>query len=94
MVPHSMATSFPIPRGCCMVPVAASSTLVCPDRFATPRYRSPHPFSAPAPAPGFPLCLVSVPHSLFMPHLAASNPLAWAHWILIYPGTVLCPWPG
>ena len=29
-------------------------------------------------------------HPVFLPHRAASNPLARAHWILIHPGTVSC----
>ena len=32
-----------------------------------------------------------IPHPVFIPHRAASNPVARAHWILIHPGTVLCP---
>ena len=31
-----------------------------------------------------------MPHPVFIPHQAASNPVARAHWILIHPGTVLC----
>ena len=31
-----------------------------------------------------------IPHPVLLPHRAASNPVARAHWILIHPGTVLC----
>ena len=31
-----------------------------------------------------------IPHPVFIPHRAASNPVARAHWILIHPGTVSC----
>ena len=36
MGPHSMATTFSIPRGCCRAPAAARSTLLCSLRLATP----------------------------------------------------------
>ena len=68
MVPDSMATSFRMPRGCCMAPVAADASLLCSNRFATPRARSPHPVPGPAPAPGPPPSLVPVPHPVFIPH--------------------------
>ena len=44
------------------------------------------PFLAPSPPP--------LPHAVFLPHEAASNPVARAHWILIHPGTVLCSLHG
>ena len=81
-----------IPCGCCMAPVAARSSLLCSDRFATPHSGSPHPVPRPAPAPGFPSSPVLVSHPMFIPHRAASNPSARADWILIHLGTVLCPW--
>ena len=31
-----------------------------------------------------------IPHRVFIPHRAASNPVARAHWILIHPGTASC----
>ena len=31
-----------------------------------------------------------IPRPVFIPHRAASNPVARAHWILIHPGRVLC----
>ena len=31
-----------------------------------------------------------IPHPVFIPWRAASNPVARAHWILIHPGTALC----
>ena len=57
---------------------------------------------APFPLRPFPLCrgpgLIPravlrphpIPHPVFIPHQAASNPVARAHWILIHPGTVSC----
>ena len=35
-----------------------------------------------------------IPLSVFIPHRAASKPVARAHWILIHPGTVLCTLHG
>ena len=35
-----------------------------------------------------------IPHPVFIPHRAASNPVARAHWILIHLGTVLCAYHG
>ena len=32
----------------------------------------------------------SIPHPVFIPNRAASNPVARALWILIYPGTISC----
>ena len=65
MLPHSMAISFPIPRGCCLAPVAALSCLRCLDRFVTPHSRSPHPVPGPAPAPAFLLSFVLVFNTWF-----------------------------
>ena len=99
MVLHSMATCFPIPRGCCLA-LSASLPIPCPvflHHIPTPAqsprpvdFRShgavvwpvPHPCLAGGPHP--------IPHPVFIPHRAASNPVARAHRILIHPGTVSC----
>ena len=94
MVPHSMAISFLIQRGCCMAPVAAPSCLLCLDRFATARSRSPHPVPGPSPAPVLTSSLLPVPHPLVIPNPAARNPLARPHLTLILLGTVVCPRHG
>ena len=68
MLPHSMVTSFPIPQGCCMAPVAARFSRLCSDRFATPPSRSPHLVPGPATVPRFPASLDPIPHPVFIPH--------------------------
>ena len=35
-----------------------------------------------------------IPHPVFIPHLAANNPVARAHWTLIHPRTVSCTYHG
>ena len=68
--------------------------------FATSRHR-PNPRVPCFPAPMGPLCgpchtpVLSpcphpIPHPVFIPHQAASNPVALADRILIHPGTVSC----
>ena len=77
---HSMATGFPIPRVCCLV---LSAILPCRAVFATPR--------CPFPLCHIPLLALSPylsPHPVLIPHRAASNPTARAHWILMHPGAV------
>ena len=69
-----MVTTFPTPQSWCMAPVAARTTLLCSDRFATPHSRSRHPVSCPDPAPSFPPPLVPVPHPVFIPHRAPTTP--------------------
>ena len=88
-VHHSMATGFPIPRGCCLALLVS--------------YPTPCPvFLCRIPSPALSLCPVvslspwavvrphPIPHPVFIPHPAASNPVARAHWILIHSGTVSC----
>ena len=64
------------------------------DRFV--RLARVAPFSpfSPVPHPSLILWAVvrphPIPHPVFIPHQAASNPVARAHWILIHSGTVLC----
>ena len=67
----------PLPSGDCFVHLARVAPFL--------------PFS---PGPGLiPWAVVRphrIPHPVFIPHRAASNPVARANWILIHPGTVLC----
>ena len=69
---------------------------------------SPHPITGPISASrGFPVplcglchtpvlaqCPPLIPHPVFIPHRAASNPVARAHRIRIHPGTVSCSLHG
>ena len=75
-----------------------------PFPFATSRHR-PDPRVPWFPAPMGPLCGPChtpvlapcpdpIPHPPFIPHRAASSPVARAHWILIHPGTVSCSLHG
>ena len=75
-----------------------------PFPFATSRQR-PNPsvpwfpdptglLCGPCHTPILALCPHPIPHPVFIPHRAASNPLARAHRILIHPGTVSCSLHG
>ena len=57
----------------------------CPSAFAAPR--CPFPLYHIPPLAQFPY---HSPHPVFIPHRAASNPIARANWILIHPRTVWC----
>ena len=70
----------------------ASSRLWPSPRVRFPTPRGPLFSSCHTPSPA--LSLHPVPHPVFIPHRAASNPLARAHWILIHPGTVSCSLHG
>ena len=89
MVHHSMATGFPIPQGCCLV-LSVSHPIPCP----VPLGHIPSPALSKRLAVSISHWAVvrphSIPHPVFIPHRAASNPAARAHWILIHPGTVSC----
>ena len=52
------------------------------------------PLCGPCYTPFLPQCPLPIPHPVFIPHRAASNPVARAHRILIHPGTVSCPLHG
>ena len=52
------------------------------------------PLCGPCHTPVLALCPQPTPHPVFIPHQAASNPVARAHRILIYPRTVLCSLHG
>ena len=102
MVYHSMATGFPIPRGCCLA-LSASRPIPCPVplRHIPSPAQSPLPFSdalgplcGPCHTPVLAPCPHPTPHPVFIPHRAASNPVARAHRILIHPGTVSCSLHG
>ena len=98
MVHHSMATGFPIPRGCCLA-LSVSLSIPCP----IPLCVIPAPARSQRPMDSL-LCRAVVrpwPHALprpvplshhpeFLPHRVASNPVARAHWILFDPGTASC----
>ena len=87
MVHHSMATGFPISRGCCLALLVSDPSLV-------PLCHIPSPVESQRPvislSPGAVVRPHSIPHPVFIPHRAASNPVARALWILIHPGTVSC----
>ena len=89
MVHHSMATGFPIPRGCCLA-LSVSLPIPCP----IPLCHIPSPAHSQRPVDSLPHRAVvrphPIPHPVFIPHRAASNPVARANWILIHPGTVSC----
>ena len=99
----------PCPCIPCLYPTRSPATLwrwpTRPSAIQGP-FRAPSTGrSLPAPVP-FPLCrgpgLIPwavlrphpIPHPVFIPHRAASNPVARAHWILIHPGTVSCAQHG
>ena len=71
----------PLPSGDCFVRLARVASFPAP---SLPLCRGPGliPCAVVRPHP--------IPHPVFIPHRAASNPVAWAHWILIHLGTVLC----
>ena len=48
------------------------------------------PLCGPCHTPVLAPCPHHIPHPVFLPYRAASNPVARAHSILIHPGTVLC----
>ena len=48
------------------------------------------PLCGPCHTPVLAPCPHPIPHPVFIPHWAASNPVARAHRILIHPGTVSC----
>ena len=92
MVHHSMATGFPIPRGCCLA-LSASHPIPCPFplRHIRSPYQTPRPVvsrsHAAAVPPFYPSSRVSTPPG-------PSNPVARAHRLLIHPGTVSCSLHG
>ena len=98
MVYHSMATGFPIPWGCCLA-LSVSLPIPChihlclipaPACSQRPMDSLPHravvrpyPHALPRPVP-------LSPHSVFIPHRVACNPVARVHWILFHLGTASC----
>ena len=62
----------------------------CVPWFSDPKGRLCGPCHTPVLAP----CPLPIPHPVFIPHRAASNPVARAHRILIHPGTVSCSLHG
>ena len=93
-------TPFPAPSPCpfvpCLYPTGSPATLW---RWPTGASSFRGPLRAlrtgcSLPAPGLIPWAVLRPHPIpipvFITHRAASNPVARAHWILIYPGTVSC----
>ena len=88
-----MATGFPFPRGCCLA-FLVSHPIPCPvplchipsQAHSQRAVVSLSPWAVVRPHP--------IPHPVFVPHRAASKPVARAHWILIHPGTVSCAWHG
>ena len=103
MVHHSMATGFPIPGGCCFA-LSVSQLIPCPVPLChiLSLAKSQHPVVSrshgavvrPAPQSDLSPGLHPIPHPVFIPHRAASNPVARAHRILIHPGTVSCSLHG
>ena len=81
-VPHSVATGLPVPRVCCLVFAVLFLLSLCFRRPAISFFPLRHLATGPVP--------ISFPHPVFIPHRAASNPMARAHWIAIHPGTVSC----
>ena len=80
LVHHSMATSFPMPRGCCVALSVPSSTVLICYRLGTTRSRAPRPISAPVPASRFPLPGGCCP--------ALATPLPWPRHII--PSLIPC----
>ena len=91
-------TPFPAPSPCpfipCLYPTGSPATLW---RWPTgaSSFRGPlRALSTGRSPPGlFPRAVLRphpIPHPMFIPHRAASNPVARALWILIHPGTVWC----
>ena len=98
MVHHSMATGFPIPRGCCLA-LSASLPFPCP----IPLRLIPAPARSKRPMDSLPLWAVVRPyphalrrpvplslHPVVIPHRVARYPVALAHSGLFHPGTVSC----
>ena len=74
-----------------------------PSPFATSRQPNPRvpwfpipkgPLCGPCHTPVLAPCPLPIPHPVFIPQQAASNPVARAHMILIHPGTVSCSLHG
>ena len=59
-------------------PIVSRSVLLASPRCPVPRCH----------IPSLAQSLRPIPHPVFIPHRAASNPVTRAHWILIHPGTV------
>ena len=98
MVHHSMATGFPIPRGCCLA-LWVSLPIPCPMPLCL--IPAPAPFQRPMdslprravvrPQPqALPRPVPLSHHPAFIPHRVASHPVARAHRILFHPGTASC----
>ena len=105
MVRHSMATGFPIPRGCCSVFSASPLPLFCNPATSLPPVPRPVThhglLTAPRACPfsrGCCAALAALPSlsGLLFPSSRVyappgyQQPSAQAHWILIHPETVLC----
>ena len=111
MVHHSIATGFPIPRGCCLaLSVTHLSLLRLVRDHAMSRSPLPLPVTGPlaaslgVPSPRGCCVALAAPLSLPRPPLPSlipclyptgpPNPVARAHRILVYPGTVSCSLHG